>query len=207
MSQIKLGLTGQIATGKSLVLNLFKYHNFFIIDCDTLARKIMNTDENCINKLKSHFGDDIIVNNEIDRKKLGSLVFNSADQLKELNKIVHPFLFSNVKYIIEHTKKNIIVDAAVLFEAKLHTLVDKIIMVDAFKYLQIERLQKRNNISRKYAEKIINSQTPKKIMKQNSDFIIKNNTDKFYVSEQVNEICKKIKKEYKKMPKAGIEPA
>lgn len=171
-----LGLTGGIATGKSTVSKLFAKEGITVLDSDLIAHDLMKKDREAYKKIVSHFKEDILdEEKEIDRRKLSKIVFNNYDELKHLNRIVHPLVRKFIlSYIRKSEEKLIVLDVPLLFEAKFDEICDKILVVSCSYEKQIKRIMERNNITEKEAVLRINSQMPlnKKISK--ASFVIDN---------------------------------
>jgi len=173
---IVVGLTGGIASGKSTVLKEFKRLGAKIIDSDEIAHRIILKGTPAYKKIVRVFGEYILrPNREIDRKKLGNIIFSDSKRRKILEKITHPVIIDEIKKEINRfTRKVIIIDAPLLFEAGLTAMVDKIIVVWIPKKLQIDRLIKRNKLTYKQAKQQISAQMPLKTKKKLADYLIDN---------------------------------
>ena len=129
-------------------------------------------------------------NGEIDRKKLGELVFTNRKALKKLNAITHPAIRQEIQLEIdklssEKSQKVVVVDAALLIEAGWLDMVDEVWLVVADKELQINRLMQRNGLSCEQAQNRVASQLDQDIKKQYADKIIDNSWDMEYTRRQV----------------------
>jgi dephospho-CoA kinase len=129
------GLTGGIATGKTTVANLFREKGIYIIDADLIAREVVKKGMPAWRMIKEEFGDEILrEDGELDRKKLGSIVFSSKEKIQKLNSIVHPFVREKMMEEIERaisTEKNILLDIPLLFENGIHQWLRPVILVYA----------------------------------------------------------------------------
>ena len=177
---IVIGLTGGIASGKSTVSNLLKEMDIPVIDADVEARLAVEKGEPAYFKIVKEFGSDILMPNEqIDRQKLGSIIFHHSDKRQLLNEIVHPEvrirMKKQIKEATELGKETIVLDIPLLFESKLTYMVDKTILVFVDKNVQLKRLMERNNLSREEAEARIKSQMPLSDKVALADEIINNN--------------------------------
>lgn len=184
-----IGITGSIASGKSLVSNYLKQKKYNIIDSDKISHEVLLKEE-VIKQITICFGSEVLNNSKIDRKKLGNIIFNDANKKEQLQNIVFPFILAEIKNQISAHEGIIFLDAPLLFEYNIEYLVNKIIVVDVDRKTQIERLTKRDNISKEYALSKINSQLPLEIKKQKADFIIDNNKDENETLKQVDNILK-----------------
>ncbi|MFI3209676.1 MAG: dephospho-CoA kinase [Peptostreptococcaceae bacterium] len=173
-----IGLTGNIGCGKSTLSNMFREKNIDVIDLDIISREIM-LDKDCLDEIVLNFGENLrLKDNSLDRKKLGSIVFNDNEKLQKLNSITHPRIKDKVRHIIKKsTSKYIIVDGALLIEAKFLDLVDFLLLVTCDYSVQIDRITKRDNISIKDCELRINSQMKQEEKKKYANYIIDNSND------------------------------
>ncbi|MEH7157640.1 dephospho-CoA kinase [Neobacillus drentensis] len=175
-----IGLTGGIASGKSTVSNIFKEMNITVVDADIEARLAVMKGETAYHKIIADFGEGILMDTgEIDRQKLGSIIFNQADKRQRLNEIVHPEVRKRMNDQVEKAKQNgeevIVLDIPLLFESKLTYMVDKTILVFVDNETQLKRLMVRNNLSVEDAEARIHSQMPLADKIKLADAVINNN--------------------------------
>ena len=158
-----IGLTGGIATGKSTVCKILKDLGVEIIDADQIAHNVLKNKE-VVKNIKKEFGFHILDDNgEIDRKKLGQVVFNDQKKLKKLESFTHPKIFEIIKNrleVLDTDNKLVVLDAPLLFEVALDKEVDETWVIYADKKTQIKRIVKRDNLTKKEAEKRIDTQMP-----------------------------------------------
>ena len=175
-----IGLTGGTGCGKSTVCLVLKEYNSFIIDADNISHNIIKRDKEAYFEIVKHFGKDILNSeNEIDRKKLGNIVFNNKNELYCLNKITHKYILEEIKNEINLAKNKglfdyIVIDAPLLIETNLHKIVDIVWIVHCSLQTRLDRLKKRDGLSEDILLKRINSQTPFDKNKKFADFIIFN---------------------------------
>lgn len=190
-----IGITGGIACGKSLVTSYLLNKKYNIIDCDEISHYVLTID--FIKKeLRKIFGDEIFINDEVDRKKLGKIIFNDSKKNEYLRAIVFSQIFKIINKKISESKGIVFLDAPLLFEYNIEFLADKIIVVKTTKEEQIKRLMNRDNIDREYAIKKINSQMPieEKIKKANYIIDNSNSVEDTYVQiKQILEILEEEK--------------
>lgn len=189
-----IGITGSIGSGKTTIAKLFSKYHFNRIAADEIAHKLIRKNTKTYKKIIMAFGDGILDKNKnIDRKKLGNIVFNDGRKLKKLNSIMHPMIFKNIKNEILETQKKcgskikIIIDAPLLLETKTKKLVGRIIVVKSDKKNVLKRLSKKYP---KYKiEKILNSQMKPDEKLKYADFVIDNNGDLKHLGNQVKKIA------------------
>ena len=163
-----VGLTGGIATGKSHALAEFKRLGACVIDADLLAHRVIERGRRAYDEVVREFGETVLgAGGEIDRKKLGKIVFADESRLKRLNAIVHPRVFEEQEaelFALESRKRRkcrvVIVDAALMVETGSHKRYEKIIVVFCPPELQLARLMSRDKLSLEEAALRISRQMP-----------------------------------------------
>jgi len=178
MKKLVIGITGGIGSGKSSVSKIYEDSGFIVIKADQIAKNIIQNDIEVASKIKKEFGDETFQNNQLNAKYLANIVFNNEEKLKKLNSIVHPATINKISEEIKKyqiSEKIIFVEAALIFEAKMEELFDFILLVTADDEIRIERVSKRDQISKDDISNRIANQIPEKIKKSQSDFIIENN--------------------------------
>lgn len=196
-----IGLTGGIATGKSQVSSILSELGAMVIDADIVAREVVQKGLPAWQQLKDTFGEEYFLSNgELNRRKLGQLVFSHPDELAKLNSITHPAIKAKIEERINDLKVQgyngiVVVDAALLLEAGWETMVDQVWVVDAPIEKRIERLMNRDNLTRDQALSRINSQMSQQERIAKADKIIYNNSDIDSLREQVQRIWNETLKE------------
>ncbi|WML59500.1 dephospho-CoA kinase [Neobacillus sp. PS2-9] len=175
-----IGLTGGIASGKSTVSTMFKEMNIPVVDADVEARLAVMKGEAAYFQIIDTFGKDILLEDgEIDRQKLGSIIFHQEEKRKLLNEIVHPEVRKRMMGQVEEAQLNgeevIVLDIPLLFESKLTYMAEKTILVYVDYDIQLERLMKRNSLSIDDAKARIQSQMPLNEKIKLADAVINNN--------------------------------
>ena len=136
-----IGLTGGIGSGKSTVLELFKILGVKTYSADESAKKLVNTDPNLINLIKSSFGNNIYDKGILNTRKLSKIVFEDTEKLKLLNSIIHPAVARDFKLFLNSINEDYIVkEAAIIFETKSENNYDKIIFIQSPLEIRIERV-------------------------------------------------------------------
>jgi len=193
---LKIAIAGNIASGKTTVEKVFQECGYNVLDTDKIGHDILASDVR-LEIIKAFEGEDISNGDEIDRKKLGDVVFSSYHARKKLENIVHPIIRTRLEeYFYQHNDDEVILVAIPLvFEAKMEDLFDKIIFVFADDEIRLERLMARNNLSQADAMKRINSQMSQFMKLEESDYVFHNNGTLDNLRNQVKDFVKKILKE------------
>jgi len=190
-----IGLTGGIASGKSKVSSYLRSRGAFVIDADRIARKIVEPYKNAWKKIVEIWGEEILSPDlSLDRSRLGAIVFSDKEALERLNAITHPEIIREIEYELREKsfEELIILDAPLLIEAGLCDVVDEVWLVSVTVENQLERLCKRDDISREEAKKRINSQMPLKEKEKYAHLIIDNNGTWEETGAFMEDILKKI---------------
>ncbi|MGQ9845665.1 MAG: dephospho-CoA kinase [Caldisericia bacterium] len=191
-----IGLTGNIASGKSKISEYLKTKGYKIIDADLIGKTILE-DEFIKNKLIRVFGKEILNDdNSINRKKLGTIVFSSKVNLEKLNRITLPILTKKVKKKLNEYKRKkekiVILDAAILIEARWYKIVDEIWVVYTNPDIQLERLIKRESYTIDEAKNRIFAQMDINTKLKYADVIINNSFDWEKTKSQIDEEIERL---------------
>ena len=180
----KVGLTGNIGSGKSLVARIFKTFGIPVFEADMEAKTILYSPEVSKNVMQI-FGHEILVDGSIDRKKLANLVFNNPALLQKLNNIIHPSVRQKFNRWAEfHTNKPyIIYEAAILFESGQYKELDSIITVFANPELRIQRVMQRDDVPRELVLERMKNQWPDEKKNALADFVIFNNGEELLIPQ------------------------
>lgn len=192
--KILLGLTGKTGAGKSTVSRYLKEKGAYVIDGDVVAREILIDNPELINTLANKFGEDILENGVLNRKKLAQKAFSTPERTNLLNSIMHPAINEKIQQEAKkafETNNVVIVDAAAIIESGFADTCDKLIVVTAPEDVRKERIIKRDNISEKDALIRINGQKADDFYNDKADYIIKN-YEPFSLENELEEIIKNI---------------
>ncbi len=172
-NKLIIGLTGLYASGKSTIANIFAKNGYYIIEADCIGHIALEKKKNDIIK---QFGISILNDyDNVDRKKLGNIVFHNMKSLKQLENIVHPFIVKEIKTIIEKNKHNkILINAAILHKMRLNLFCHKIIYVSATEKQIINWAIKRDKITKDNINQRLKSQYNIKLTKEYSDYCMIN---------------------------------
>lgn len=196
MNQNKIiGLTGSISSGKSQVSNYLRDKGEKVIDADLIAREVVDL-KNVKEKIKEAFGENIYVDDKLDRSGLAEIVFRDEEKRQILNEIEHPEIYRIILEEVKKSKGRVFVDIPLLFESeelnkKYNLNFDEIWLVYVDKKEQVKRLMKRDDISEDFALKKINSQMSLEEKKKLADVIIDNSST---LSETFRQVEKNLKR-------------
>ena len=172
------GLTGGIASGKSTIAAMFRELGAHIVDADKVGHELLLPSSPAHQEVVAAFGKEILdTAGQIDRRRLGTLVFADPARLQQLNRIVHPRIIERVEQLaVEHCSQNpeavVIVDAALIYETGIAGLFAKVIVAWCRPEQQIERFVAKTCVSREEAGQRISSQMPTEEKRRRADFVI-----------------------------------
>jgi dephospho-CoA kinase len=175
---LKVGLTGSIAVGKSFVLGVLRELGARTIDADQIARECVEPGTQGLAAVVSEFGNHVLnADGSLDRAKLGAIVFADEAKRERLNSILHPFIIARQDEILQQWENEApdaiaIIDAALMIESGGFKRFDKLIVVHCQPEIQIQRLMKRNNLSREEAALRVKSQMPQEEKMEYADYLI-----------------------------------
>jgi len=173
---LKVGVTGGIGSGKTLVCSIISAMGYPVFNADLEARRIIDSDSNVVCSIKKIFGDSIYVNGILNRKEVAKIVFSDPFLLEKLNSIVHPAVAKHFsRWILPYSSRSLVIEeAAILFESGAYRSVDKTIVVTAPNELRIQRIKERDGISRETILGRMNNQLPQEELIKKCDYIIEN---------------------------------
>ena len=192
---IKIGITGNIGSGKTTFSKLFK-NKTFIFNADKEAKKHLKNHSVLQKKLINVFGKEILTGNNLDFKKLAHISFKNEKNQKILNGIIWPEVAMLIRNELENAKEKkysyFIVDAALLFEANFQHFFDYIILVTAEKNIRLKRAIKRKNIDLSQIKKRMALQLSDKEKINQAHFVINNNLDIKNLKKEFQKIIEKL---------------
>lgn len=184
---LKVGITGNMGSGKSIVSSIFRILNVPVYDADTRAKWVMSHDKILLEQIVSEFGEDsYLTDGQLNRQFLAAKVFNDQDRLEKLNSIVHPRVGIDFENWIRNNSESayIIKEAALLFESGSAKQLDKIIVVTAPEPVRLKRVQKRDpQRSVQQIKDIFNMQMDEGDKAKLADYIIKNDESELVVDQ------------------------
>jgi len=193
---LKIGLTGGIASGKSQVSQYFMELGIDVIDSDQIARDLFKAHSPHLQNLRNQFGNDIFYpSGELDRKALGKIVFADESHLKWLNEFTHPLINQQMKAQLLRSKSEyVVLDIPLLIDKNgeipehLKNLIERVLVVEVSQQTQIERIRKRDQLSKQQALNIINSQSSSEQKRSLADDIIDNSSTLDDLKRRVKEL-------------------
>lgn len=193
---LSVGLTGNIASGKSIVESYFEKKGIPVINADDVTHSLIEKDRDIQQKIKKLFaGEDILNDNgSISRQKVGKIVFSDQEKLEDLENILHGPVLKKIEEFFDDKRDSNIVIASVplLFEIDIQPMFDKTILVCADKKIRLQRLMNRNGYSLEHSIERINSQISQEEKRNIADFIIENNNDILELELQINKIIERL---------------
>ncbi|ACV63229.1 dephospho-CoA kinase [Desulfofarcimen acetoxidans DSM 771] len=199
---LTIGLTGNIASGKSIVSKYLKELGAEIIDADIIAREVVKPGSPALTEIKQEFGQQVTHHNgTLNRKYLGNIVFADPNALKKLNQITHPRIRELINMEIQKhslklnssNKGILIIDAALLIEFGIHKMVDIVWVVQLDPILQLKRLMRRDNLPEAEAHQRINVQMPQSEKVKHATKIISNNGTVEELHKKIRELWDELK--------------
>ncbi len=188
-----LGITGGTGSGKSTVAEILKSNGALVVDADIVARKVVKSGKPALSEIEEKFGRGVILSDgELDRKKLGQIVFSDSKKLSILNDITHKYIIADIKSFVEENDGFLVIDAALLFQTELYKLCDKTLCVLASKSLRQERIEKRDNLSSELAKNRIFSQNEEEYYRQRADYVLVNDGSIEDIKNKAESIVKEI---------------
>ena len=173
---LKIGLTGGIGSGKTTVAKVFELLNVPVYYADDASKRLYRTDKGLMQKLKAHFGDDIYNEDELNRSRLASLVFNDPERLALLNSLVHPPTIKDAEdWMQRQTAPYIVKEAALIFESGSGAGLHYIIGVYAPQHVRLQRVMNRDAVSRADVLSRMKRQINEGLKMKLCDFVIVNN--------------------------------
>lgn len=173
---LKVGITGGIGSGKTTICRVFEILGVPVFNADNVAKSIMYKDLELVKKIKTRFGKDAYFENgEVNRKYLAKIVFNDAEALDSLNKLVHPATIQAFKdWALLQNSQYCLHEAAILFESGAYKTCDYTILVSAPEDRRMSRVMARDGVSSLEVKARIDKQMPEHEKMELADFVILN---------------------------------
>lgn len=192
-----IGLTGGIASGKTLVSRQLDERGATIIDADKIGHKAYRKGSETFEAVVAAFGPDVVgPDGEVDRKALGAKVFGDAEARRRLEEIVWPAMRTMMEQRLEELRASgaevVVLEAALLIEADWLPLVDEVWLVAAAPDVARKRLMERNGLTPEQAESRLRAQLPNEKRREYADLVIENDGSLEELERKVNEAWAKI---------------
>lgn len=176
---IKIGITGNIGSGKSIVSDFIEINGYRVLRSDNIAKDLIANDKSVKKKIENLFGKDIYNNGKLNTKLLADKVFNNRENVRLINSVVHPATIKKINDLIEiesQQSRLVFIESALIFEAKIEKMFDYIILVYSDKKHRIDRVIKREKVDKKDVLSRMKYQIDDDKKKNKVDFIIDNNS-------------------------------
>jgi dephospho-CoA kinase len=196
---LRVGLTGSIAVGKSHVVSLLREFGCHVIDADQTAREVVAVGSAGLKRVVEEFGEEVLQpDGQLDRARLGAIIFGDRERRERLNQILHPLILAAqdeqlLRWAEEDPKGIGVVDAALMIESGGYKRFDRVVVVHCRPEIQLERLMKRNNLSRAEADLRISAQMPQEEKMRHADFLIDTSEDYERTRERTLDVYLKLK--------------
>jgi dephospho-CoA kinase len=200
VNNLILGITGNIASGKSLIAGAFVRRGAALIDADQLARVIVAAGNPVLQQIVAQFGNAILLENgELNREQLGQIIFADPAAREELNRITHPAIADLAIARLQRLKAKpgiplVIYEAPLLFEAGAEGRVDRVLVVKVEPQVQLQRLMARDGLDESAAKQRIAAQMSQQEKLARADFIIDNSGTVAQALRQVDELWDRLRK-------------
>lgn len=193
---MNLGLTGGIACGKSTIADLLVRRGAILIDADQLAREVVEPGSPVLEEVARHFGQAVLKEDgSLDRKRMGEIIFANPGLRKRLEEVLHPPIRRLIQERMtkaehSHPGRLVVVDIPLLYESGMKDLVSEVMVVYIPKELQLERLMKRDSLTREQVEQRLSAQMPIEEKKGLADFVIDNSGTIEQTERQIDEFLR-----------------
>lgn len=184
MKARRLGITGGIGSGKTTVCRIFKVLGVPVFVADTAAKTLMESDAIIRHEINMIAGKDLYRSGHLDRRELANLIFNRPDMLQKVNSVVHPAVLQDFEEWADRAETPyVIMEAAILFEAKADILVDRVVSISAPVEERISRVMRRSELSREEVIERINNQLEDDERDEQSFYVINNADNEMIIPE------------------------
>ncbi len=196
-----IGLTGNIASGKTSVARIWRSLGAVVIDADRIGHTILSPGSAALKSLVEIFGRGVLTGSELDRKKLAAIVFESREMLQKLNGLLHPLIGREILRRIEEERlagtSVVVVDAALIFEAGTRGRYDLVVVVDSPLRQRLARLREERGMSEERAMLIESTQMDPGEKVERGDFVIENSGTAGELENASKALYIKILKDFK----------
>lgn len=204
MAQWVIGLTGPTGAGKSIVGEVFAEHGFPVVDTDRVARKVTQTDPDCLKELQGAFGEDVVQNGVLNRQELARRAFSTPGGGERLNRITHPRILKQADEIIaaafSHGAPLALLDAPLLYESGADQTCQRVIAVVAPTQTRIERIMRRDGISLEAAQLRLSAQKDDGFYTERADYVLVNDGTQEQLRQKAARVMARIRQEQEGTP-------
>ena len=196
---VLIGLTGGPGVGKTEVAKIISKKNAVVISADKIGHELLKDNERIERRVIKLLGDHILDDRKnLDRKKIGGIVFADEEMMASYNAIIHPELLKCLKNELDKSSKYsrklmVVVDAALIFEWQIANWFDFILAVTAKRELRLNRIR-RNGFSLSRAKKRVASQLPQRLKIGLADYVIENNSNRSILTRNIDKFIEAIKR-------------
>lgn len=185
-----VGLTGNIASGKSTVASFFSKLGAQIINADQIAKELTAKNQTATLQIIQHFGPSVeLGTGELDRKKLRTLIFSDSSAKKWLEDLLHPLIRQRIEQTIKHSKAPYcLIEIPLLIEKSLYPYLNRILVVTSSATSQVERVTKRDNCTKEEAQAILNAQASLDEHLENADDVLLNDSDLDVLEHRIKQL-------------------
>ena len=181
---LKVGITGGIGSGKSVVSDLIRLLGYPVYNSDNRAKELSDTDDTIHRSLMALLGDEIYKDSHLNRTLLASRMFGDTSKIAAVNAIIHPVVFADFKmWCAAQSSPLIFAESAILVESGFSSLMDKIILVDAPEVLRLQRVMERDNTTADMVQQRMKAQFPVSQLRICSDYVIHNDNKQLLISQ------------------------
>ena len=192
---IKIGITGGIGSGKSIVSSLLVQSGVPVYTADSESKQLTNISPVIQKSMKEIFGDDIYINDKLDGKRLASLIFSNEALLKKVNEIIHPVVREDfLQWVSKQTTEFCAIESAILYESEFDNEVDVVLMVYAPVELRLTRAMMRDSATEAEIMRRMNRQMSDDLKRKQADFVIIND-ERQELKPQIEQFMKTVRGE------------
>ncbi len=188
---LQIGLTGGIASGKTMAAKQFAKLGAPVIDADVITRELMKPDTVITQQIINHFGNGVLdKTGQLNRSKLAEIIFNDLEQKQWIEQLIHPAVRERMQSKIDALNKSpyCILVIPLLIETLPNPMIQRVVVVDCDEAQQLKRLQKRDQLTEQQAKKIIATQASREQRLKLADDIINNTTEPSKLAMQVKQL-------------------
>lgn len=201
MSILKIAVTGSVGSGKSFVCRYFERLGFAVMDCDRIARDVVEPGEKGFDAVVDLFGPSVVLKEGgLDRKKLRELIIRQSDLREKMEGILHPLILDEMQARMAEAEKKgfkaVAAEVPLLFETGMDRYFDMTVAVLAEDEALVQRISTRDGVCEDSARGILDLQMPQKKKEQLADYVVKNTGTESELFDSVANLYKKIEKEF-----------